>query len=102
VSDVRIPDPRDILLAPVASEKSYNLLDQNKYTFLVDPRANKTQIKIAVEQVFGVKVVSVNTLNRLGKRRRTKYGWGKRPDRKRAIVSVAPGQRIDLFTAPAA
>ncbi|MCL2315779.1 MAG: 50S ribosomal protein L23 [Actinomycetia bacterium] len=102
MSDVRIPDPRDILLAPVASEKSYNLLDQNKYTFLVDPRANKTQIKIAVEQVFGVKVVSVNTLNRLGKRRRTKYGWGKRPDRKRAIVSVAPGQRIDLFTAPAA
>jgi len=102
VSDFRVVDPRDILLAPVASEKSYNLLDQNKYTFLVAPHANKTQIKIAVEKVFGVTVLGVNTLNRRGKRRRTRYGWGKRPDRKRAIVSIAPGQRIDLFTAPAA
>ena len=102
MSDLRVVDPRDILLAPVASEKSYNLLDQNKYTFIVAPHANKTQIKIAVEQIFGVTVLSVNTLNRHGKRRRTKYGWGKRPARKRAIVSVAPGQRIDLFTAPAA
>ena len=102
MSDLRVVDPRDILLAPVASEKSYGLLDQNKYTFLVAPHANKTQIKIAVEKVFDVKVIAVNTLNRKGKRLRTKYGWGKRPDRKRAIVTVAPGQRIDLFTAPAA
>ena len=102
MSDFRVVDPRDILLAPVASEKSYNLLGQNKYTFLVAPHANKTQIKIAVEKVFGVTVLGVNTLNRRGKRRRTRYGWGKRPDRKRAIVSIAPGQRIDLFTAPAA
>jgi large subunit ribosomal protein L23 len=102
VSDFRIHDHRDILLAPVASEKSYGLVDENKYTFLVTPTANKTQIKIAVEKVFGVTVLSVNTLNRQGKRRRTRYGWGKQPDRKRAIVTVAPGQKIDVFTAPVA
>ena len=73
-----IPDPRDILLAPVISEKSYGLLDENKYTFLVRPDANKTQIKIAVEQVFNVKVTSVNTLNRPGKRKRTRAGFGQR------------------------
>ena len=92
---------RDILIAPVVSEKSYGLLDENKYTFEVARDANKTQIKIAVEQVFGVKVTSVNTINRVGKRRRTRYGWGKRPDVKRAIVSVADGQRIDIFSGPA-
>jgi len=97
VSSIRIPDPRDILLMPVASEKSYGLIDEGKYTFIVAPTANKTQIKIAVQQVFGVKVVSVNTLNRQGKRQRTRYGWGKRSDRKRAIVTVAPGERIDIF-----
>ena len=78
-------DYREILLAPVVSEKSYGLLDENKYTFLVDPRANKTEIKIAVEKVFGVKVLSVNTMNREGKRKRTKVGFGKRNDTKRAI-----------------
>ena len=97
MSSIRIPDPRDILLMPVASEKSYGLIDEGKYTFIVAPTANKTQIKIAVQQVFGVKVVSVNTLNRQGKRQRTRYGWGKRSDRKRAIVTVAPGERIDIF-----
>lgn len=101
MSDFKITDHRDILLAPVVSEKSYGLLDENKYTFVVAPDANKTQIKIAVEQVFGVKVTSVNTINRIGKRRRTRYGWGKRPDSKRAIVSVADGQRIDIFSGPA-
>ena len=101
MSDHKIRDHRDVLLAPVVSEKSYGLLDENKYTFLVAPDANKTQIKIAVEQVFGVKVTSVNTINRVGKRRRTRYGWGKRPDVKRAIVSVAEGQRIDIFSGPA-
>ena len=90
-------DPREILLKPVVSEKSYSLLDENKYTFLVDPRANKTEIKIAVEKVFGVKVLSVNTMNREGKRKRTAIGFGKRNDTKRAIVQVAPGQRIDIF-----
>ncbi len=95
-----IADPRDILLRPVISEKSYGLLDENKYTFLVAPDANKTAIKIAVEQVFSVKVTSVNTLNRSGKRKRTRAGFGRRNDTKRAIVSLAPGDRIDIFGGP--
>ena len=90
-------DPRDVLLAPVISEKSYGLLDENKYTFDVHPLANKTQIKIAVEKVFNVKVTSVNTINRAGKRKRTRFGVGKRNDTKRAVVSLAAGDRIDLF-----
>ena len=102
MSETKIRDPRDILLAPVVSEKSYSLIDENKYTFLVDPRANKTQIKIAVEQVFGVKVVSVNTINRQGKTRRTRFGLGRRPNTKRAIIAVAPGDRIDIFQGPTA
>ena len=81
----------------MVSEKSYALLDENKYTFLVHPDANKTEIKIAVEKVFNVKVTTVNTINRKGKRRRTRYGMGKRANTKRAIVSVADGQRIDIF-----
>jgi large subunit ribosomal protein L23 len=89
-------DPRDILLAPVVSEKSYGLLDEGKYTFIVDPRANKTEIKIAVEQVFGVRVSSVNTINRQGKTRRTRFGTGKRKDTKRAIVTLKEGT-IDIF-----
>ncbi len=93
-------NPRDILIAPVVSEKSYGLLDEGKYTFLVDPRANKTEIKIAVETVFGVKVSSVNTLNRQGKTRRTKFGIGKRKDTKRAIVTLREGS-IDIFGASA-
>ena len=83
-----IPDPRDILLAPVVSEKSYGLLDERQYTFIVRPDANKTEIKIAVEKVFGVKVLSVNTLNRPGKRK----------DTKRAIVTLSEDSRaIDVF-----
>ena len=97
---MRIPDPRDILVAPVISEKSYGLLDENKYTFIVSLDANKTQIKIAVEQVFGVKVTSVNTANRAGKRVRTRTGFGRRAATKRAIVSVAAGDRIDIFGGP--
>jgi large subunit ribosomal protein L23 len=92
-------DPRDILLAPVVSEKSYGLLDEGAYTFLVDPRANKTEIRIAVERVFGVKVKSVNTLNRKGKSRRTKFGLGKRKDTKRAVVTLSEGS-IDIFGGP--
>lgn len=94
-------DPRDILLAPVVSEKSYGLLDEGKYTFIVDPRANKTEIKVAVEKVFGVKVKSVNTLNRQGKARRTRYGTGRRKDTKRAVVTLQDGT-IDIFGGPAA
>ena len=93
-------DHRDVLLAPVVSEKSYGLLDENKYTFIVAPDANKTEITIAVETVVGVKVLSVNTLNREGKRKRTKVGFGKRNDTKRAIVHVAAGDRIDIFGGP--
>ena len=74
-------DPRDVLLAPVISEKSYGLLDENKYTFEVHPHANKTQIKIAVEKVFSVKVTDVNTLNRQGKRKRTRFGYGTAQER---------------------
>ena len=94
---LKIRDYHDVLLAPVVSEKSYALLDQNKYTFLVDPSANKTEIKIAVEKEFKVTVTGVNTINRVGKKRRTRYGTGRRPDTKRAIVTVADGDRIDLF-----
>ena len=101
MSTVKIRNHRDILLAPVVSEKSYSLLDENKYTFLVAPDANKTEIKIAVEKVFNVKVTSVNTINRVGKKRRTRAGMGSRPDTKRAVVSVADGQRIDIFSGPA-
>ena len=96
----RVYNPRDILLEPVVSEKSYGLLDEGKYTFIVAPDANKTQIKQAVEEVFRVKVADVNTLNRQGKRRRTRFGWGKRVDTKRAIVTLAEGDRIDIFGGP--
>jgi large subunit ribosomal protein L23 len=91
-------DPRDVILAPVVSEKSYGLIDDGKYTFVVDPRSNKTEIKLAIEKIFGVKVASVNTLNRTGKKQRTKFGIGKRKDTKRAIVTLKSGT-IDIFTA---
>ncbi|ARC55752.1 50S ribosomal protein L23 [Frondihabitans sp. 762G35] len=91
-------DPRDVVISPVVSEKSYSLIDQGKYTFLVDPRSNKTEIKLAIEKIFDVKVDSINTLNRTGKTRRTKFGIGKRKDTKRAIVTLKSGS-IDIFTA---
>ena len=91
-------DPRDVILSPVVSEKSYGLIDQGKYTFEVDPRSNKTEIKLAVEKIFNVKVASINTLNKKGKTRRTKFGTGKRKDTKRAIVTLKSGS-IDIFTA---
>lgn len=98
-----IPDPRDIIVAPVISEKSYSLLEENQYTFLVRPGSNKTEIKIAVEQIFGVKVNNVNTINRSGKRKRTRSGYGKRKDTKRAIVSLSPESKpIEIFGGPAA
>jgi large subunit ribosomal protein L23 len=97
---VRVSDPRDVIFQPVVSEKSYGLLDQNKYTFLVHPEANKTQIKIAIQQIFNVRVLKVNTANREGKRRRTRFGWGRRKDTKRAIVTLAEGDRIEAFGGP--
>jgi large subunit ribosomal protein L23 len=95
-----VPDPRDIIIAPVVSEKSYSELNKNWYTFLVRPDANKTAIKIAIQQIFNVRVETVNTLNRAGKRKRTRSGWGKRKDTKRAIVKLADGDRIEEFGGP--
>ncbi|MEJ5919046.1 MULTISPECIES: 50S ribosomal protein L23 [unclassified Corynebacterium] len=93
-----IADPRDIILAPVVSEKSYGLMEQNVYSFLVHPDANKTQIKIAVQEIFGAKVASVNTVNREGKRKRTRTGYGQRKATKRAYVTLAAGSDpIDIF-----
>ncbi len=91
-------DPRDVIIAPIVSEKSYSLLDAGVYTFRVDPRSSKPEIHDAVEAIFGVKVVKVNTLNRQGKRKRNRRTgtWGKRSDTKRAIVTLADGERIDL------
>jgi large subunit ribosomal protein L23 len=90
-------NPRDVIIKPVISEKSYALIDEGKYTFEVDPRSNKTEIKQAIEQIFNVKVDTINTLNREGKSRRTRFGMGKRKDTKRAIVSLKSGT-IDIFT----
>lgn len=88
----------DIILAPVVSEKSYDLIEfRNTYTFEVDRRATKPQIKEAVERVFDVKVLRVNTMNRKGKVKRTGYKLGKRKDVKRAVVTLAEGDSIDLF-----
>jgi large subunit ribosomal protein L23 len=97
-SSIQYKDPRDIILRPVVSEKSYGLIDEGKYTFLVDPRSNKTEIKLAIEKIFGVQVASVTTANRQGKTRRTRFGSGKRKDTKRAIVTLKSGT-IDIFTA---
>lgn len=95
-----VADPRDIIIAPVISEKSYVQLNQNWYTFLVRPDANKTQIKIAIQQIFNVHVETVNTQNRQGKRKRTRTGFGKRKDTKRALVKLAEGDRIEAFGGP--
>ena len=97
-----LTDPRDIIIAPVVSEKSYGLMEQNVYTFFVNREANKTQIKIAIEQIFDVKVASVNTINREGKRKRTRTGgYGQRKATKRAIVTLREGT-IDIFGGSAA
>ena len=98
-----IADPRDIIVAPVVSEKSYGLMEQGVYTFLVHTDANKTQIKIAVQEIFGAKVASVNTLNREGKRKRSRTGYGQRKATKRAYVTLAAGSDpIDIFGGSAA
>ena len=92
-------DPRDVIIAPIVSEKSYALMDAGVYTFKVLPSASKPQIKAAVQEIFGVRVDKVNTLNRQGKRKRNRktFTYGKRPDTKRAIVTLAAGETIDLF-----
>jgi large subunit ribosomal protein L23 len=91
-------DPRDVILKPVVSEKSYDLIqDDNTYTFIVDKRTNKTQIKQAVEAIFDVRVVNVNTMNRKGKQKRTGWVVGQRSNVKRAMVKLAIGDSIDIF-----
>ena len=90
-------NPRDVILRPIVSEKSYNLIDEGKYTFEVDPASNKTEIKQAIEHIFKVKVSSVNTLNRVGKEKKTRFGIGKRKDTKRAIITLKSGT-IDIFS----
>lgn len=91
-------DPRDVVIAPVVSEKSYDLIENsNTYTFLVDPRTNKTEVKEAVQAIFDVRVTNVNTANRKGKRKRTGWVMGKRKNTKRAYVTLADGDSIDLF-----
>jgi len=92
-------EPRDVILEPVVSEKSYNLLDEGAYTFKVHPDANKIEIRQAIESIFDVKVLKVTTANRKGKRKRNRRAltFGRRPDTKRAIVTLVEGDRIDLF-----
>jgi large subunit ribosomal protein L23 len=90
-------DPRSVIIAPVVSEKSYSLMDDNAYTFRVHPLANKTEIRQAVEEIWGVQVEKVNTINRKGKVKRFRYTQGKRPDTKRAVVKLAPGHKIEIF-----
>jgi large subunit ribosomal protein L23 len=94
-----VKDPRDVIIRPVVSEKSYSLLDTNVYTFLVHPEASKPEIHDAIEAIFGKKVLKVNTANRKGKVQRTRRSnrKGKRADSKRAYVTLAAGERIELF-----
>lgn len=89
--------PRDVILRPVVSEKSYAGLEENRYTFLVHPDANKTEIKEAIQAIWNVQVLAVNTMNRKGKSKRYRYTMGKRPDQKRAIVTLAQGDTIEIF-----
>ncbi len=89
--------PRDVIIRPVVSEKSYEGIERNTYTFLVDKRANKTEIKEAVQSIWEVRVTSVNTLNRKGKSKRRRYTVGKKADQKRAIVTLAEGDAIEIF-----
>ena len=91
--------PRDIVIRPIVSEKSYGGLERNSYTFLVDLRASKTEIKEAIQQIWNVRVLGVNTIRRKGKVKRTRLGAGRRPDQKRAVVTLAPGDSIEIFEA---
>jgi large subunit ribosomal protein L23 len=92
-----VKDPRDVILSPVVSEKSYASLDNGVYTFVVSPDANKTEIRDAIQRIFDVKVVQVNTMWRKGKRKRTRYTMGQRAAQKRAVVTLAEGDSIEIF-----
>ena len=91
--------PRDIVIRPIVSEKSYGGLERNTYTFLVAPQANKTEIREAIQQIWNVRVLNVNTMNRKGKVKQTRLGTGRRPDQKRAVVTLAAGDTIEIFEA---
>ena len=88
---------RDVLIRPLITEKSNTGMQENKYTFIVPLNANKVEIRQAVESIFKVKVLDVNTIRVMGKVKRMGKHSGKRPDVKKAIVKVAPGQRIEFF-----
>ncbi|MEN6412850.1 MAG: 50S ribosomal protein L23 [Veillonellales bacterium] len=90
-------DLRDVLIRPLITEKTTNMMQENKYTFIVPLKANKVEVRQAVEQIFKVKVLAVNTLRVFGKTKRMGRTQGKRPDYKKAIVKLAPGQRIEFF-----
>ncbi len=91
-------DARDIIYKPLVTEKATRLMEQNKYVFVVDKRANKIEIRKAVEDLFGVKVESVNTVNVSGKPKRVGIHRGYKPDRKKAIVTLKEGSKpIELF-----
>lgn len=92
-------DPRDVILAPVVSEKSYSSLDKGVYTFIVHPDASRTEVKNAVQKIFDVRVTKVNVLWRKGKEKRTGYTYGTRSSQKRAVVTLAEGDAIEIFQA---
>jgi large subunit ribosomal protein L23 len=94
-----VKSPRDIVIRPIVSEKSYSGLEENAYTFLVAPSANKTEIKEAIQQIWNVHVEDVRTMNRKGKVKRTRLGSGRRPDQKRAVVKLRAGDSIEIFEA---
>jgi large subunit ribosomal protein L23 len=94
-----VKSPRDVIVRPIVSEKSYSGLDRNAYTFLVSPDANKTEIKEAVQQIWNVRVLSVKTMMRKGKVKQTRLGSGRRPDQKRAVVKLQAGDTIEIFEA---
>ena len=89
--------PRDVIIRPMVSEKSYAGLEGNRYTFLVRPGSNKTEIKEAIQQIWNVRVVSVNTMNRKGKTKRFRYTKGTRPNQKLAVITLAEGESIEIF-----
>jgi large subunit ribosomal protein L23 len=90
-------DPRDIIRSPVISEKSYAAADAGKYVFVVHAKATKPEIRKAVESIWGVHVKKVNTVRRKGKLVRRHLAWGSRPDTRRAVVTLAQGEKIEIF-----
>jgi len=92
-----VKSPRDVIIRPIVSEKSYAGLEANRYTFLVHPNANKTEIKEAIQKIWNVRVLGVNTMNRKGKVKRQRYVTGRRSDQKRAVVTLAAGDSIEIF-----